>query len=856
MLSALTFPRRRHSPAAWMLPLLLAAQVLTGMAWAQSFQPSVHDRKLDAPLRAFALQPEGALRFYDARVKVGAGLKKSAASGRLPVLIRIAAGADEGITMAALRLAGANVHSRLGPIATAEVPIRAVGALAALESVVSMELARPLVSRLNISVPSTGAATLRSGAAPNWSGLTGKGVIVGVVDDGIDFRHRDFRNLDGTTRLLALWDQRDAGTSGQPPAGQAYGGECTVGMLNAAIAGDAEACKQPSSGGHGTHVGGIAAGNGAASGGSQAQYRFTGMAPEADILSANALNTELSLTKGVLDAIAWMKARAAAAGKPLVVNLSLGSYFGARDGTSNFEQGLTAATASGVIIVAAAGNEGNVPVRASGPLAQGGQLAFDVSIPADSTRKVLEVWYPGTDLYSVTIQGPDCAVTQELPATAPTAQVETDCGRVGAINSAALAANDDRQVEVVMMNGTAPLKAGTWRVTFIGTQVAAGTATVSAVSGEAADDMTIVAVNGEPLPPLVTHIITDAASAKGVIGVAALNSNYAWQTAQGQFTGEPFAGAVGDLSSYSSRGPRRMCSNPAKCPQVMKPEITAPGTMIMAALAADHTPKDATTVEIDGVHLAQNGTSMATPHVTGAVALMLQRKPTLTSDEVRQLLYTNVQTTSFTPAVPVFTGADVPANPNHDWGYGILDVAKAVAAIPPDAPAAVLTAFEFLYQPENRYFLTIDPNEAVAIDNGGAGVGWLRTGFTFKAFATTGSAPGGALPVCRFYGSVSPGPNSHFFTASAAECQALKDLQATTPNTQKRWNYEGIAFRLSEPGAGRICAAGLVPVMRAYNNGFTRGIDSNHRFSTSQAEIQSMVAQGWSDEGAVFCSPQ
>ncbi|MBK7470171.1 MAG: hypothetical protein IPI73_05580 [Betaproteobacteria bacterium] len=156
------------------------------------------------------------------------------------MLIRIAAGADEGITMAALRLAGANVHSRLGPIATAEVPIRAVGALAALESVVSMELARPLVSRLNISVPSTGAGTLRSGAAPNWSGLTGKGVIVGVVDDGIDFRHRDFRNLDGTTRLLALWDQRDAGTSGQPPAGQAYGGECTVGMLNAAIAGDAE----------------------------------------------------------------------------------------------------------------------------------------------------------------------------------------------------------------------------------------------------------------------------------------------------------------------------------------------------------------------------------------------------------------------------------------------------------------------------------------------------------------------------------------------------------------------------------------------------------------------------------------
>ena len=173
-----------------------------------------------------------------------------------------------------------------------------------------------------------------------------------------------------------------------------------------------------------------------------------------------------------------------------------------------------------------------------------------------------------------------------------------------------------------------------------------------------------------------------------------------------------------------------------------------------------------------------------------------------------------------------------------------------------EVPATVLTAFEFLYQPENRYFLTIDPNEAAAIDAGAAGAGWLRTGFTFKAYGTTGAAPAGAVPVCRFYGSVTPGPNSHFFTASSAECQALKDMQASTPNTQKRWNYEGIAFRINEPDAARNCAGGLIPVLRAYNNGFTRGIDSNHRFSASQAEIQKMVTQGWRDEGVVFCSPR
>ena len=173
------------------------------------------------------------------------------------------------------------------------------------------------------------------------------------------------------------------------------------------------------------------------------------------------------------------------------------------------------------------------------------------------------------------------------------------------------------------------------------------------------------------------------------------------------------------------------------------------------------------------------------------------------------------------------------------------------------ATQATQTAFEFLYRPENRYFLTIEPAEAAAIDAGSAGTGWSRTGFTFKTYsaATTAPAPAGAVPVCRFYGSVTPGPNSHFFTASTAECQALRDLQATTPITQPRWNYEGTAFRITETNAAQACAAGLNPVLRAYNGGATRGLSSNHRYTTSQAELQRMVAQGWTAEGVAFCAP-
>ena len=134
--------------------------------------------------------------------------------------------------------------------------------------------------------------------------------------------------------------------------------------------------------------------------------------------------------------------------------------------------------------------------------------------------------------------------------------------------------------------------------------------------------------------------------------------------------------------------------------------------------------------------------------------------------------------------------------------------------------------------------------------SGAAGPGWARTGsqFNFKS--------GGNAYVCRFYGSISPGPNSHFYTVSQAECDALKAQQASTPATQKRWNFESLDFVSTVPGAGGTCPAGTLPVYRAYNNGFTRGVDSNHRITGSLAGIQQAVARGWSNEGVVMCSPQ
>ena len=112
----------------------------------------------------------------------------------------------------------------------------------------------------------------------------------------------------------------------------------------------------------------------------------------------------------------------------------------------------------------------------------------------------------------------------------------------------------------------------------------------------------------------------------------------------------------------------------------------------------------------------------------------------------------------------------------------------------------------------------------------------------------------GPSKVCRFYGSLSPGPNSHFYTIDPAECQALKYIQATTPITQKRWNFESNDFSSASP-AGGACGAGLIPVFRVYNDGFRKGIDSNHRITSNQGDYMAQITNGWKGEGIVMCAP-
>jgi hypothetical protein len=154
-----------------------------------------------------------------------------------------------------------------------------------------------------------------------------------------------------------------------------------------------------------------------------------------------------------------------------------------------------------------------------------------------------------------------------------------------------------------------------------------------------------------------------------------------------------------------------------------------------------------------------------------------------------------------------------------------------------------LDVIEFAHPADGQYFLAADPAEIALLDAGGPGGGWQRTGMRFTAWPADSAQPGDAQPVCRFFGTPGVGPNSHFFTADAAECAAVR--------RDAHWIDEGIAFRARLP-ASAGCAAGDTPLWRLWC-AVADATASRHRNVTDQALVSPMVAGGWVLEGAVMC---
>lgn len=492
----------------------------------------------------------------------------------------------------------------------------------------SARLARPLSQSLDRSLPRLGISQVRSGGGPTWVGPTGRGVIVGIVDSGLDIHHPDFRKPDGTTRVLAFWDQTVSHTSPDVPIGSLLGPAALNRLLRDATP---EGVRLDLNG-HGTHVSGIAAGNGAA-GGTGPPFQFVGVAPEADLIAVRSYLNEAAVVGGVQ----FVFDEAARLGRPAVVNLSLGHQFGPHDGSSVFERLLSELCGPGRLVVVAAGNDGARGIHASLPAGKGpDSVSFQVPSlpnPGDLVNVVgLEVWGPPGRTSRFTLVFPD---GRRIGPFHPGKEYVLE-GRDYVLNAAEVRYDFGRNFNLDLRLFSRQWPTGTFHL-------------VAEPEGRGPRGglqfwLPYYDLNGPKVPAFVqgraeSGTISEPANALNVISVAATVSRNCWLSAarSDSVCSEP-AGTIGELVFYSSTGPTPDGR--------LKPEVSAPGEGIASALAAAMSTELAQSRNLplrtlpDGRHWINSGTSMAAPHVTGALALLLEQVPALTpgvaQDRLRQ----------------------------------------------------------------------------------------------------------------------------------------------------------------------------------------------------------------------------
>ena len=164
-----------------------------------------------------------------------------------------------------------------------------------------------------------------------------------------------------------------------------------------------------------------------------------------------------------------------------------------------------------------------------------------------------------------------------------------------------------------------------------------------------------------------------------------------------------------------------------------------------------------------------------------------------------------------------------------------------VSRLASDVQRVEATVIEYYHPALDHYLMTIEGLEVGILDDNRAAMGWVRTGKRFGAWA---AAPvPGTTRLCRFYGDLSAGPNSHFYIPQGAGCEGLRQLEAQAAVGTKAWRLEGIVFSATE-AAGGGCPGSLAPVYRFYNRGYEQGKDSNHRYATDPTVSAEMAAKG------------
>jgi minor extracellular serine protease Vpr len=500
---------------------------------------------------------------------------------------------------------------------------------------------------------------------------TGKNVLIGIIDTGIDLNHPAFFKS-GKSRVVAAWDQ-DA--SGSGTAGFDYGRVCDEEELAQ------DECHIEDSLGHGTHVAGIA-------GGSRVFPRadgsyYGGIAPDADFALVRSDNfTRLA------DAVDFLMAVARDRAQPLVINISVGGQYGPHDGMTPLEDYLANAVGPGRIIVVAAGNDGagrihlgtnlsSTPVRIGLedlPVGRPTDVSIDLwSRPEGEVELALELWVNGQVVAEVPFDA-DAYEIIDGKLTYGTKTITSFTYGVDVLNGHRFA----QRTILLDMSQTAWPSGATLALRLSGKGRVDGWIAPSDYgygSPRFAESRGTGWIGGDGYASL-----TVPGTGPKLLSVGAYTTHSSWGSSSGTFKEEN----LGAIAEYSSQGPTLY-------PELtgIKPDLCAPGSVIASARAFGMATSS-NDLE-DGLSVVMQGTSMAAPHVTGVVALMLEANPDLGPINARRFLQYTARTDEQTGVVP-----------NMQWGYGKVDAQAAVhlaersvdggcAAVGPSAWTLLLT---------------------------------------------------------------------------------------------------------------------------------------------------------------------
>ena len=460
------------------------------------------------------------------------------------------------------------------------------------------------------------------------NGLTGKGILTGIVDSGVDYFHPDFRNADGSSRILRLWDQS---IQGNPPQGYVTGTEYTKEQIDEALAlGENQGRRLVPSvdySGHGTSVLGITAGNGRASDGVN-----QGVAYESDLIVVKmGIPRENSFprTTELIQGIDYLVRQSLSLGRPIAINISFGNNYGSHQGDSLLETYISnVANVGRSVICVGSGNNGNDRIHTAGRLQQGQSEIVEMSVGAYETTLNLQLWKAYADeieIFLETPSGENLPVLSERIGTQRYRAGETELlvyyGKPGPFQVT-------QEIYVDFLPTGTYLTPGVWKIHLRGRRIREGNYNLWLPGGNVLNPVTGF------YRPVAAETLTIPSTASKVITVGAYDSR------------------LNAFADFSGRGGENL--------PYPKPDLVAPGVDILAPSAG-------------GGYTGVTGTSFATPFVTGAAALMMEwgiirrNDPFLWGEKVKAYLRRGAQ------PLPGFD-----RYPNESVGWGALCTAGSI----------------------------------------------------------------------------------------------------------------------------------------------------------------------------------